>query len=116
MDPPLPSLEAVCFAPAHTGATFYLEVDMPRSTFARSGHSSPLGKIQPPLGQLRLHQVADERVRKAAAAAGKPVLEFVRDLVEVGFLGREELEHRQSIYLDRLESLLPKRNENSTRA
>lgn len=87
---------------------------MRHSTFARTGHTHPLGKIQPPIGQLRLHQTADERVRELAAQARKPVLEFVRDILEVAVVGRESIEHRQSIYLDKLESLLPNRNETAT--
>lgn len=78
--------------------------------FARTGKTSPLGKIQPPLGQLRLHQLPDERIRAAAAKAGKPVLEFARDVLEMAFVGREEIEHKQTIYLDQLASLLPNRN------
>lgn len=81
-----------------------------RSTRFARGFTNPLGKIQPPMGQIRLHQVADERVRAAAAQAGKPVLEFIRDFLEVSFVGREEIEHRGMVYLDRLESLLPNRN------
>lgn len=84
-----------------------------RSAFARNGSTSPLGKIQPPLGQLRLHQLVDERVREAAAKAGKPVLEYLRDYIEVGF-ARKEIEHAHTIYLDRFAALLPNGNQTAT--
>lgn len=79
--------------------------------FARSGFTSPFGKVGPSLGQLRLHAETEELVRRAAAANGQPVLEFVREFIEAGFHGRDEVERRHTIRLDRIEQVLPKRSE-----
>lgn len=81
-----------------------------RHFFARRGETSPLGKIGPPLGSLRLRYPTEELLRKAAAEVGMPPLEFVRVWLELGLHSRSEIEHQQTIRLDAVESTLVSRN------
>lgn len=78
--------------------------------FARYGSSSPFGKVGQSLGSLRLHEETEMLVRAAASRAGKPIVEFVRDYLEQGFHGRKEIERRQTLHLDFIQQVLPKRN------
>jgi hypothetical protein len=79
--------------------------------FARRGVTGVLGKVDDSLGTLRLRKPTGELVRAAAARARMPVLEFVREYLELGFHGREEIERRTTLRLDVIERVLPKRNE-----
>lgn len=83
---------------------------MRKPKFARTGYTSPFGKVGPSLGQLRLHRETEELVRQAAAKTGQPLLEFIREFIEAGFHGREEIERRHTIRLDAIEQVLPKGN------
>lgn len=83
--------------------------------FSRNGYSHPLGKMQPPLGQLRLPESADEKLRKLAAANRKGPIEFARDLLTTFLVGRDEIQHSQMMYLDALDSLLPKSTKQDSR-
>lgn len=81
--------------------------------FARNGHTSPFGKLTPGgLGQIRLGQETEELVRTAAARAGLPIAEFIREYIELGFHGRQEVERRRMIRLDVIESVMPKPDKN----
>lgn len=77
--------------------------------FARKGHTSPFGKLTPGgLGQIRLGSETEELVRTAAARAGLPIAEFIREYIEVGFHGRDEVERRRTIRLDLILAVVPK--------
>jgi hypothetical protein len=82
-----------------------------RSFFARRGTTSPLGKVMSPLGTLRLRGETEAALRAAAARQGMPVMEFVREVLEVGLHGREEVERRHTLRLDAIELVTPKRIE-----
>lgn len=79
--------------------------------FSRRGFTSSLGKVDDVLGTLRLRGETGRLVRAAAARAGLPVIEYVREVLEVGHHGREEIERRQTIRLDWIERAAQKRNE-----
>lgn len=83
-------------------------------SFSRKGFTSPFGKVGRSLGQLRLHEETESLIRAAAARQGQPVMEFVREILELGFHGREEIERRHTIRLDAIELVLPKRNKSDS--
>lgn len=70
--------------------------------FARRGVTSFFGKLDD-LGHLRVAKETGERIRQRAAAAGIPVMEYVRGQLEVLEHGREEIVRRQIIRLDSIE-------------
>lgn len=76
---------------------------------ARRGFTSPFGKTMKSLGTLRLHDEANDRVEAEARKLGLPVMEYCRAFLELGHLGRQEVERREMIRLDALERLQPKR-------
>lgn len=77
--------------------------------FARRGSSNDFGKMRD-LGTLRLPAETAELVRAAAARLGKPTLEYVREILEVGHHGRSEVERRTTVRLDAIEQVLLKRD------
>lgn len=97
MDPPLPSLEAVCFAPTHTGA-FSSGGDM-RSTFARTGHVGIFGKYDTSLKGFKFYRDAQARLEQAAAEQGIDLTSFIRELCLERAYGADHLTklHRRRI-------------------
>jgi hypothetical protein len=77
---------------------------------SRRGFTSPLGKAMNNLGTLRLRSETENLVRDAAARAGLPVMEYVREILELGHHGRAEIERRHTIRLDAIDHATPKRN------
>lgn len=86
-------------------------IRLARPHFSRRGTTAPFGKVLASLGTLRLREETEALVREAASRAGLPVMEYVREILELGHHGRAEVERRQTIRLDALEQVLPKRNE-----
>lgn len=81
--------------------------------FARRGFTNPLGKLVD-LGKCRVHDEAAEVVRQKAAAVRLPVAEYLRNYIELGHIGREEIDRRNTIRLDAIELVVPKRDGNGT--
>lgn len=67
----------------------------------RGQRSSPLGKAEHE-NKTRLPEVTDAELRARAAAAGRPVGEYMRDLINVHLYG---VEHLVSVYREYLEGL-----------
>lgn len=79
-----------------------------RPNFARKGDTNPLGKLTVTVGYLRLTEEVGPLVQAAAAKARLPVLEYLRRYIELGHVGRAEVERQTIMRLDVIESLLPK--------
>lgn len=77
------------------------QVDPPFS--ARRGFTHPSGKLGDNLGCLKVTVETEEKLRAAAAAVDLPVMEFVRELIEIGFQGRSGIERQYTTRLDGIE-------------
>lgn len=73
------------------------------SVFARSGRTNPFGKVGQSLGVLRLPYKTEARLREEAARAGMPVMEFVRNYLELRLHGRPFVERELTLRLDLVE-------------
>lgn len=76
---------------------------MRRSSFARSGHSNPFGKLGPNLGSLRLGFKTEDRLRVEASKVGMPLMEWVRQELELRLHGREVVEREITVRLDAIQ-------------
>lgn len=77
--------------------------------FSRRGVTDNFGKLVD-MGKLRVPLETSELIRQAAAKAGLPTMEYVRELLELGHHGRQEVDRRRTIVLDAIEVAIPKRD------
>lgn len=83
--------------------------------FARRGSTGLFGKIsEGGIGTLRLGQETEVLVREAAARARQPVCEYLRECIERGFHGEDEVERRRTLRLDQIRVVAPKKVSNPT--
>lgn len=84
-----------------------IEVDMARSrepSASRSGFTGLFGKIDDePVNGLRLPITVIERAKQRAVEAGLPFHEYLREIVTLGVMGRDEVERRFRARLDAIE-------------
>lgn len=72
--------------------------------FARSGTSGLLGKLsEEPINGLKLPVIVEEKAKLLAAEAHLPFLEWLREVVSLSVMGRDELERRFRARLDAIE-------------
>lgn len=79
---------------------------------ARHGFTNLFGKLDD-LGHLRVPSETGRLIRDRAAAVGMPVGEYLRECIELGFHGREEIERRHTVRLDGLVVVGRKRDGNA---
>jgi hypothetical protein len=69
--------------------------------FSRSGVTNLFGKVDSvSLKDFRLPAVVLERAKERAADAGLPLQEYLREMVTLGVMGREEVERMFARRLD----------------
>lgn len=102
-------LDAICLCDdfpglriAHPAASEPLHEPAPAMA-ARNGVTNPLGKLTYEVGKLWLPQEVGEELERAASKAGKPKVEYLRDLVAVHLFGADALINSQNCYLRSLE-------------
>lgn len=73
---------------------------MNRTAFSRSGVTSPFGKLDDRFEAFKIESEVKARFAEKAAAAGKPAVEFLRDVMRVVAFGPDEVRRVQGEHID----------------